>query len=85
MKTSSILKQLSVNYVYIKLVWRKSVMKEKITKVKITEENNEFATVLIERLVERLLVKQLDLSIPLQAIVLRKSIKGKGDINEKSN
>jgi hypothetical protein len=56
-------------------------MKFKIRKIEVIEESNELGTILIERLIERMLLQELGLSPTLQAIILNKHYKEKDDIN----
>jgi hypothetical protein len=54
-------------------------MKYKVRKIEVIEESNELGTILIERLIERMLLQELGLSPNLQAIILSKKYKGKAD------
>jgi hypothetical protein len=57
------------------------IMKKKSVQVQFVEEKNELGSIWIERLIERLLLEQLDLPIKHQAIILSNKYKGKGDID----
>lgn len=54
-------------------------MKYKVKKIEVIEESNELGTILIERLIERMLIQELGLAPELQAIILSKKYKGKAD------
>jgi hypothetical protein len=54
-------------------------MKYKVRKIEVIEESNELGSILIERLIERLLLQELALSPTLQAVILCKKYKGKAD------
>lgn len=56
-------------------------MKYKVRKIEVMEESNELGSILIERLIERMLLQELGLSPTLQAIILNKHYKEKDDIN----
>lgn len=56
-------------------------MKYKVRKIEVIEESNELGSILIERLIERMLLQELGLSPTLQAIILNKHYKEKDDIN----
>ncbi|WP_026573929.1 hypothetical protein [Bacillus sp. UNC438CL73TsuS30] len=56
-------------------------MKYKVRKIEVIEESNELGTILIERLIERMLIQELGLAPTLQAVILNKRYKEKDDIN----
>ncbi|MEH6908648.1 hypothetical protein [Neobacillus drentensis] len=56
-------------------------MKYKVRKIEVIEESNELGTILIERLIERMLIQELGLAPNLQAVILNKHYKEKDDIN----
>ncbi|MEK5379209.1 hypothetical protein [Niallia sp. FSL W8-0635] len=56
-------------------------MKCTVRKIEVIEESNELGTMLIERLIERMLLHKLGVSPALQAIILSKNYKGKADLN----
>ncbi|MCL9638021.1 hypothetical protein L2095_25060 [Bacillus zanthoxyli] len=47
-------------------------MEYKVKKVVIVEESNELGEIFLERLIERMLIEELNLSSSLQTIVLNK-------------
>jgi hypothetical protein len=56
-------------------------MKYKVRKIEVIEESNELGTILIGRLIERMLIQEIGLSPTLQAVILNKHYKEKDDIN----
>lgn len=62
-------------------------MKYKVRKIEIIEESNELGTILIERLIERMLLKELGFPTTLQTIILSKHYREKDDnnVSKKSN
>ncbi len=56
-------------------------MKYKVRKIEIIEESNELGTILIERLIERMLLKELGFPTTLQTIILSKHYREKDDNN----
>ncbi|MCT8139974.1 hypothetical protein H1D32_21090 [Anaerobacillus sp. CMMVII] len=56
-------------------------MKSKNVKITVSEEENRLGEIWLERIIERLLLEQLDLPIKLQSLLLSKHYKGKDDIN----
>lgn len=56
-------------------------MKYKVRKIEVIEESNELGSILIERLIERMLLQELGLSPTLQAVILSKHYKEKDDFN----
>ncbi|WP_042356943.1 hypothetical protein [Bacillus rubiinfantis] len=56
-------------------------MKYKVRKIEVIEESNELGTILIERLIERMLIQELGLAPILQAVILNKHYREKDDIN----
>ena len=56
-------------------------MKYRVRKIEVIEESDELGSILIERLIERMLLQELGLSPSLQSIILNNHYKEKGDFN----
>jgi hypothetical protein len=56
-------------------------MKYKVRKIEVIEESNELGTILIERLIVRMLLQELGLAPTIQAVILSKQYKAKDDFS----
>lgn len=57
-------------------------MEYKVKQIVIVEEQNELGNLFLERLIERMVLEELDLPSPLPAIVLSKPQQNKGMSND---
>ncbi|MCZ2846175.1 MAG: hypothetical protein O2U61_06760 [Candidatus Bathyarchaeota archaeon] len=60
-------------------------MKLKVRRITVVEEKNDLGSIWIERLIERKLLHELGLPLSLQAVILSKHYKEKGDCDDEKS
>ena len=57
-------------------------MEYKVNKITVMEESNEYGTILISRLIEKVVLAELNLPIGSQSTILQNLYQQKGDLND---
>ena len=60
-------------------------MEYKVNKITVMEESNEYGTLLIRRLIEKVVLAELNLPIGSQSTILQNLYQQKGVLNENTN
>ena len=60
-------------------------MEFKVNKITVMEESNEYGTILISRLIEKVILAELNLPIGSQSTILQNLYQQKGVLNENTN